>query len=313
MSRDPPGSNLYRLRRDDGRDLAWEAWGDPAGVPTYFFHGFPSSGALAGVADVPARNAGLCLIAPDRPGFGHSSPAPGRRILDWPTDVEALADHLGHSRFGVIGVSCGGPYALACALRLPDRVRRVALVAGMGPMNVPALRKTQLPFLKLLFGLARRAPWLAAPLLLPDRILARLNPAGVVRMLAGLLAEPDRALLARDPEVALRFGASMAGAYHQGMGAALQEAALIAGPRGFDLRDIAVPVFLHQPLQDRHVPPAMAEHMAARLPHANLRRYADEGHLSVLVNRFAEVAQDLRAELQTETRRFPNDSTEGRT
>ena len=121
---------LARLR--DGRLLAWQRYGLPEGRPVYFFHGFPGSRLQAAFLAEDARNAGVALFSFDRPGFGRSTAAPKRTLLDWADDVEQLADQLRHGRFDVVGVSCGGPYALACAHRLGTRVDHVALLAGIG-------------------------------------------------------------------------------------------------------------------------------------------------------------------------------------
>jgi len=93
----------------DGRLLAYQCYGQVDGRPLYFFHGFPGSRLQAALLHEQALAAGVCLVAPDRPGFGRSTPDPQRTISGWSADVAQLADHLGHERFGVLGVSCGGP------------------------------------------------------------------------------------------------------------------------------------------------------------------------------------------------------------
>jgi pimeloyl-ACP methyl ester carboxylesterase len=77
------------------------------------------------------------VIALDRPGYGLSDFRPGRAISDWPADVAQAADALGIGRFSVAGASGGGPYALACAREIPDRVVRAAVISGVGPFQVP--------------------------------------------------------------------------------------------------------------------------------------------------------------------------------
>lgn len=285
MSAQPMNATPARvLELANGRRLAYQCYGRANGRPLFFFHGLPGSRLQAALIHEAALGADLCVIAPDRPGFGQSTPQPARRILDWPRDVSSLADHLGHARFGVLGLSCGGPYALACAHELPDRVTYTGLLAGMAPMDVPSIRAGQLAPLRLMFALARLHPWLASPLVLPDLILFRRNPGRAVRALAALLAEPDRRLLQTTPVVAERFGASLAEAYRQGIGGALHEAHLIASPRGYALEAVRVPVHIHQPEHDRHVPPAMGEYLASHIPDASLHRYPDDGHLSIVVS-----------------------------
>jgi pimeloyl-ACP methyl ester carboxylesterase len=288
-----PDAQPRRLRLPGERSLAFQLYGAPNGRPLYYFHGFPGSRLQAALHHEQALAAGVCLVAPERPGFGYSDFQAGRSILGWAEDVRQLADSLGHRRFGVLGVSCGGPYALACAHQLGGRLDYVGLLAGMGPMDLPALHKEQLPMLRLMFGLARRHPLLASPLLALDRLLFLRSPARAVKALAGLLAEPDRQLLADDPQAAARFAAFLAEAYRQGVRGACKEAQLIASPRGFALEQIQVPVHLYQSGLDRHVPQAMGQHLQARLPRASLRLYPQEGHLSIVLNQFPQVLADF--------------------
>lgn len=283
------------LTLKDGRSLSYQIYGAPAGQPSYFFHGFPGCRLQAALTHDQAVAAGLCLVAFDRPGFGRSSPHPSRSIVGVADDVAQLADHLGHARFGTLGVSCGGPYALACAQRLPARVRHVGLLAGIGPMDVAALRQGQLPVLRLMFSLARVNPALISPLLLLDRMLFRSDPERAVRALSPMLTDPDRRLLDADPELRRIFAASLAEAYYQGIGGAQREAALIAGARGYALEEIFTAVDVFQSGIDRNVPPAMGRHLAERLPNGRLHPYPDEGHLSIVVNGFADYAERFLA------------------
>ena len=82
------------------------------------------------MVDAPARERGLRLIGIDRPGYGNAPAEPNRSLCSVVEATAALMDDLGVDRFAVIGVSGGGPYALACGAFLPDRV--VAVVSGAG-------------------------------------------------------------------------------------------------------------------------------------------------------------------------------------
>lgn len=279
----------------DQRKLAYRCYGAKEGQPLYFFHGFPGSRLQAAIVEQQARAAGICIVAPDRPGFGRSDLAPQRRIADWPADVAQLADALGHARFGVLGVSCGGPYALACAERIAPRLTYVGLMAGVGAMDVPATRRNQFPALRMLFALARVSSRLVGPMLWLDRRMFVGNPERAVRMLAGMLTAPDRQLLANDPGLAECFAHSLAEAYAQGIAGAACEAHLIATEPGFDAHRINLPVHLYQGGQDRHVTPAMTGHLAGQLPGARLRFHPDEGHLSILPHAFPECVADYLA------------------
>lgn len=272
---------METVKRNE-RTLAWDCYGDPAGRPLYVFHGFPGSGRQAALIEAPARRLGVCLVAIDRPGFGHSTRDPRRTILGFAQDVAVVADARGDKRFGVLGISCGGPYALACAYEWPARVRYTGLMAGVGPMERPDAKRGQLPMLRMLFALARLHRALPAPILALDRALFLRDPDRALASLAKLLTPPDRELLARDPEARATFAASFVDAYRQGIGGALDEARLIALPRGFAPEAIRAPVHVYQGALDRHVPPAMGRYLAQALPQGRLHFHTASGHLSIV-------------------------------
>lgn len=161
----------------DGRTLVWSEYGTTDGAAVFYFHGIPGS-RIDGrvVADVIAA-AGLRVIAADRPGFGRSTYAGKRSYSGWVADVESLADALGVDRFSILAYSCGGPYALAAAAALPDRVARVAIVSGVATAEMPGYRHGLCQTDRVMTWLAPRAPWLAKPLVARSLKLARLRPA----------------------------------------------------------------------------------------------------------------------------------------
>ena len=121
-----------------GREIAYTDSGDLDGPCVFFFPGAPQSRLRILLLEDEFATYGLRVISPDRPGYGGSTPQPGRSMADWPADVAALADALGIERFVVSGHSSGGPYAVACAATLPDRVRAGAVIAGVTDMAWPA-------------------------------------------------------------------------------------------------------------------------------------------------------------------------------
>jgi pimeloyl-ACP methyl ester carboxylesterase len=177
-----------RLQLPDGRLLAYHIYGVENGRPIYFFHGFPGTHLQAALVHAQAAVAGVALVAFDRAGFGDSEPARQGTLDSVVGDVAELADALGHRRFGVIGVSCGGPHALACARLMPERVTAVGLLAGAGPMHRPEALAGQLPMLRAMFSLVRRHPWLASPLLALDRLLFRVDAERAVNALSSMLS-----------------------------------------------------------------------------------------------------------------------------
>ena len=118
------------LTLSSGLRLCYAEFGDPEGVPTFYFHGWPCSRLHAWTMHEAALKQGIRLICPDRPGLGLSDDHPERQLLDWPPVVEELANHLGWEKFHIIGVSGGGPYALVCAARGCPPLRTEAFVGA---------------------------------------------------------------------------------------------------------------------------------------------------------------------------------------
>jgi len=125
----------------DGRSLAYTDCGAPAGPLVVYFHGAPTSRLdLAGLEESFSA-LGVRAVSPDRPGYGRSSPQAGRGFSDWAHDVAALADYLGVERFAVMGLSSGGPYAVACAALVPERIISAGVIAGVTDMGWPGAWK----------------------------------------------------------------------------------------------------------------------------------------------------------------------------
>jgi pimeloyl-ACP methyl ester carboxylesterase len=112
-------------------------YGQEDGEAVFYFHGFPGS-RLDGVLfefDQAAKDLGLRIIAIDRPGIGNSDFQPNRTLLDWITSVSIIADFLKVTKFSVLAISGGAPYAHAIAYGLPERLYSVSIVSGMGPFD----------------------------------------------------------------------------------------------------------------------------------------------------------------------------------
>lgn len=265
----------------DGRRLAFAQSGAPDGQPVLAFHGLPGSRLQRHPDPAIARAAGVRLVHVDRPGFGRSDPRPGRTLADWPGDVAALADALGFSEFALVGVSGGGPFALACAAALGERVRRVALVSSVGPPEAMRRPRALATPAGLAFALALRAPWvLRGPLALGARV-ARRRPRLALRAIAARAAPADRAIIAR-PDVQAMLAADLGEAFRQGAGAFAHEIALLARPWGVALATVRCPVAMWHGEDDRVVLPDAARALAARLTLAHAAFVPREGHFMVL-------------------------------
>jgi pimeloyl-ACP methyl ester carboxylesterase len=264
------------LNLPDGRRLGYAEYGTPDGAPMFVFHGTPGSRLMLRVTDAPARRLGVRVIAPDRPGFGLSDPQQGRRLLDWPDDVAALADALGLEGFAVAGISGGGPYTLACALKLSERLTVAGVISGMGP-PVDEVRAGLGRRHRAGFATMRAVP----PLLSAIMAVARLGwdraPERIMNVIHGLLPDADRAIVAR-PEVRDSLMAGLREAFRQGGRGAADELLLFVRPWGFPLEDIRAPVRLWHGESDTIVPAIMGRHAASAIPDCRAELIPGAGH-----------------------------------
>jgi pimeloyl-ACP methyl ester carboxylesterase len=260
----------------DGRLLSYLAVGPENGGLVLYLHGaIGSPQSVSRELRDTARDLRIRYVMVSRPGFGASDPAPGRTLLGFARDAAALADHLGHERFAVVGVSAGGPYALACARELPRRLAAAAVVSCIAPGGCAAAGLPRPARLGLWVLRARpRACARAGDALLG---IPRRHPRIVGRVIRAGAAPADRPLLAaaeaRDA-AALRFLA----AARSGVGGMIDDYLVCAGPWGFRLEDVGGRVHLWHGMQDTLVPVDQAMHLAAALPNVQVALHPDEGH-----------------------------------
>jgi pimeloyl-ACP methyl ester carboxylesterase len=273
-----------------GGFLAVELMGPEDGWPLFFFHGWPGSRMQRPPDDRELRRAGARLVTMDRPGLGHSTPVRHRRVADWGAAVEAVADHLGIARFAVLGVSGGGPYALAVAAGLAHRVRRVLVCGGVPPQSGPDAYRTLHPIMPF-FGVARHAPGVLR-LALRGAQTRTLGRTHFSQLFYALVGRRDGEALRLHGVQAMIF-ASLRETFRQGPEGAAADARAIASPWGFRLRDIAMPVTFWHGTEDRVVPPGGTLHMASRMPQARVRWLRGEGHYSPLFLRMGELLEAL--------------------
>jgi pimeloyl-ACP methyl ester carboxylesterase len=278
------------VRAPDGRTLAVEEAGDPDGRPVLAHMGTPNSRHLYEPTAADAAARGLRLISYDRPGYGGSTPQPGRSVASCAADVRVICANLGISRLAIWGVSGGGPHVLACAALLPDLVVAAASLAslapvgaegldwfeGMGQANVDDFRLLETDEAAARIKLeADREEMLAA------------SAAEQATMLASLLTPADAAVLKDDlAEYLLYTGREGLAPSVEGW---WEDAVAFARPWGFELSDITIPVLVMHGRQDQFVPFGHGQWLAAHVPGAQARLLDDDGHLTLAVNRVGEV------------------------
>ncbi len=265
----------------DGSVVGLYEYGDPTGVPVFVFHGIPSCGAGFAWADGPAKARGLRLLAPDRPGVGLSTPMDDWMVADYPAMVTRLADTLGLDTFAVWGYSGGGPYAVAVAAELVERVTALVVAAGMGEIGVWADLNDFEATDRQMVGLATSRPRVARTILGTTAWIARRSPRSAMWSFARQLPAPDREVLSSlgpaDEAMAL-----FTQAFLNGSRGVVDDYRATSGPWGVDLGAITAPVGIFQGTADTMVPPRHAEELARRIPAAELATWDGEGHLATI-------------------------------
>jgi pimeloyl-ACP methyl ester carboxylesterase len=283
----PIADRVVELR--DGRSLAYAEWGDPDGAPVVLLHGSPSSRLFHPDETVTASSA-VRLITVDRPGYGGSDFDPGRTILGWADDLAELVDALALERFAIVSHSSGGPYALACARKLPSRVVAVGLASSVAPLDELADRDDAPDEdERALVQLAREDPDAAMAKVAEDARWLLEQPE---LFLHAPRPEPDRALLA-DRAVSAMFLAALREAVRGGLEGYACDEVLERRPWGFELANVDVVVHLWHGGLDPYIPLGHAEYLARALPKCRPTFDPNAGH-GLILSHWEEILSALR-------------------
>lgn len=280
----------HSVRLETGRKLLVREDGKPDGIPVFSLHGTPGCRLMPNLFTDDAATKGIRLISYDRPGYGGSTPAPGRRVVDVASDVAAIADELGLEKFGVWGVSGGGAPALACAAALPKRVLGAASLAGFAPYGADGLDyfagMGELNIAEFQLMLKDRPAWEAMSRQARDALIAT-TPDQLRDRWSSLLSEVDRKSLTE--EVVAWLISGIKEGLRTGDAGLRDDSLSLAMPWGFDLREIHVPVQIWHGGQDRFVPFSHGQWLAARIPGADVHLEPDEGHLTIVFRHLPDV------------------------
>ncbi|MFQ5908929.1 MAG: alpha/beta fold hydrolase [Thermoplasmata archaeon] len=249
--------------------------GDTSGVPVFYFHGAPTSRLYLVPWEMEFADRGLRVVSPDRPGYGGSSPQPGRTMSDWPTDVVSLANALGIDRFIVAGESSGGPYAVACAALLPDCVSGAVVVAGVTDMAWPEAWDG---FFEPEKAIIRMPDEQSATARCEELFGA--DGRGLLGSPGSELPEPDMAFFT-DEKSAGAMLASFTEAFRQGVGGYAQDMLVQGRAWPFAPSAISAPVIVAHGELDTIMPVAHSRHTADLIPGASLRILPGHGHLTI--------------------------------
>lgn len=251
-----------------GRTVHVYDTGERDRLAVVWHHGTPNVGAPPEPLFAAADRLGIRWVSYDRPGYGGSTPDPGRTVASAAALTAHVADALGIDRFATFGHSGGGPHALACAALLPERVVAACGVAGLSPYDGD------------------------------DAWFAGMSDAGAASLRAAVAgreakerheaaANEDDPGFVRADWRALRtewswFLQVAEAGMANGPGGLIDDDLAYVAPWGFEPADVRAPVLLVHGTADRVVPVSHAERLASACPAAELRVVPDAGHISVL-------------------------------
>jgi len=264
----------------DGREMAWRWWGDPGGTPVLRIQGTPSSRVQYNPDGSVIRATGARYLMADRPGYGHSTRKPGRKISDVADDYAALIRAHGLERVPAMGTSGGGPHVLALAARHPDLVSAVTVVVGGTPLVADEIAK--------LVGVNARGYELAEqgwqPLFeflveVRERLLGDEGMQGVLSD----APESDRKLMS-DPLWQKMSHDNLIETLRQGAEGWTDESYAMHGEWDFDPADVKASVTWWHGNDDMNAPLTAARRVVAKLAKVDLHVWHDEGHFASLTH-----------------------------
>jgi pimeloyl-ACP methyl ester carboxylesterase len=250
----------------DGRTVhVYDTGGPPDALAVCWHHGTPNIGA----PPAPLLGAGVRWFSSDRPGYGGSTPLPGRTVGSAAADTEAVADALGIERFALMGHSGGSPHALACAALLTDRVMATVAMSGLAPFDAEGL------------------DWYAG---MADAGVRSHRAAEQGRAAREAFEEAGAELeIGFTPGDEEALGGRWAWfldvvrpAIAAGPAAAIEDDLGAVAPWDFDPADIATPVLVVHGEADRMVPVAHGRWLAATIPGSELWVRPAAGHVTVM-------------------------------
>jgi pimeloyl-ACP methyl ester carboxylesterase len=283
------------IRLENCGVIAFEEYGDENGLPVIFCHGWPSSRTMARLTDKAARDLGIRIISPDRPGISGSSLQANRKLLDWPPLVQRLVDCLNIGEFRVLAISGGAPYAYATARAMPERVRAIAIVSGAIPIVDLPGREGLLPLYRWMLALYRTRPQLLRKLfyvarpILSLQLPVRLRPL----LLKSLMLRPCDEDSLRDSAAFEAVFESQRRAWRGSAEGRMADAQIYAHTRGFRIEEVGVPVRLWHGTQDRAFSVHLAEEVARQLPNCQAHFVDGAGHYSLPIRHMREILEDL--------------------
>jgi pimeloyl-ACP methyl ester carboxylesterase len=279
----------------DGRRLGIVITGDSDGFPVFHLHGSGSSRLESLLLTTAALSENIKLIGVDRPGIGLSDYKENYRVLDLPDDIEDAANQLEIDKFAIIGVSAGGPYALACAYKIPHRLTSCGLISTLSPGNL--IMESGPLWMRFVWRVAIKHPKLFSKYInitVADKLREKTADENYIKQFSLILANSDKEVL-KSPNIRKLLSQIFSESYRQSAKAGRDAAKILPLPWGFDIHDVGFKnISLWHGEKDKMMPVKPAKRLAELLPVCKTRIFRDEGHFSVLANHAIEIFKMLK-------------------
>jgi pimeloyl-ACP methyl ester carboxylesterase len=239
------------------------------------------------------------VLAVNRPGYGRSDPAASEHssVAD---DLVAVADLLDIERFAVLGMSLGGPYALACAARHPHRITAAGVVAAPAMSLGPPWHRDDLTpekqtfFARLVSCPVEEAMELMRPEF--EDFVATVSPqdpddVAVAERWNRGLHPLDLAVLSELTSAELAASAREALVSSDGY---LRDAAITFRGWDFAIEHVRCPTWFWYGDQDANAPSRNGRWFTDRVPDATLVVRPDTAHLGALHRYWDDILATLR-------------------
>lgn len=293
--------NGYAMKTDneitlsDGRTLGYAEYGDSLGYPIFYFHGGQESRLSSIFMDSTARELGVRIISPDRPGVGMSTFQKNRQFLDWGKDIAELADSLGLEKHSIFGLSGGAPHVLSCLNSDSSRIENASIVSGATPYNYKGTLKGMWFPVKLVHWFASWEKDKQLRKFIQNDFDGLENkPEKRIKQFQNYLPKPDKKLMTEHPEYGWEFIEGSKESYRQGINAVVQEWKLYVSDWQMELSAIHSPVNLWYGSSDKMAPAYRGEYYKKVLPNSKLKVIDNEGHFSLIRNHLEEILAELK-------------------
>lgn len=276
----------------NGSRLCYATFGADDGIPLLYFHGWPSSRLQARSVDQLGKELGFTIYAPDRPGIGQSDHIHNRQLSDWPKNIQELLTHLKiEQKVHLMGVSGGGPYAIACACLLNAQVASTTIVCGAPPLAELTNKDDMILPYRALLKMRPLLPALMKPTMpLTKWAASKTYKDAPLSWYAKTLSEADQRILSTEESHIFALY-SFREAFSKNAPGLVADADTYSTPWNLDYAQIQHPIHFWHGTEDKNIPFKMAQHLAAQIPQSITHWLDGEGHYSVPILHSREILE----------------------